>query len=91
MVEKEKKCIGIIFGGNSNEHDVSICSAKTVFKALISKANEKRFRIKAFYINKNGVWFNNNQSLAILKENHREERSNNSQVFPKREIGRAHV
>jgi len=86
MVGKEKKCIGIIFGGNSNEHYVSICSAKTVFKALVSRANADRFRVKAFYINKNGIWFDNNQSLAILKENHREERSNNSQVFPKREI-----
>tara|TARA_B100000965_G_scaffold209343_1_gene174983 strand:- start:51 stop:1118 length:1068 start_codon:yes stop_codon:yes gene_type:complete len=81
MVEKEKKCIGIIFGGNSNEHDVSICSAKTVFKALISKANEKRFRIKAFYINKNGVWFDNNQSLAILKENNVNDKSINFQLL----------
>ena len=34
MVRKEKKSIGIIFGGNSNEHNVSISSAKTVFKSL---------------------------------------------------------
>ena len=86
MVEKEKKCIGIIFGGNSNEHDVSICSAKTVFKALISKANEKRFRIKAFYINKNGVWFDNNQSLAILKENNVNDKSINLQLLTDRAI-----
>ena len=43
MLEKEKKCIGIIFGGESNEHDVSVSSAKTVFKALISKTNINRF------------------------------------------------
>ena len=86
MVGKEKKCIGIIFGGNSNEHYVSICSAKTVFKALISKANEKKFMVKAFYINKNGVWFDNNQSLSILKENHINVTSDNYQIFPKGEI-----
>jgi len=68
MVEKEKKCIGIIFGGNSNEHYVSISSAKTVFKALTSKTNKERFTVKAFYINKYGVWFENNQSLKILRE-----------------------
>lgn len=86
MVGKEKKCIGIIFGGNSNEHYVSICSAKTVFKALISKANEKKFMVKAFYINKNGVWFDNNQSLSILKENNIKDTSDNYQIFPKGEI-----
>lgn len=86
MVGKEKKCIGIIFGGNSNEHYVSICSAKTVFKALISKANEKKFMVKAFYINKNGVWFDNNQSLSILKENNINDTSDNYQIFPKGEI-----
>ena len=67
MVEKGKKCIGIIFGGESNEHYVSISSAKTVFKALISKTNKERFRIKAFYINKFGVWFDNEYALKILK------------------------
>ena len=32
MLEKEKKCIGIIFGGESNEHYVSISSAMFVFE-----------------------------------------------------------
>ena len=67
MLEKEKKCIGIIFGGESNEHYVSIASAKAVFKALISKTNIDRFRVKAFYINMHGVWLDNEQSLVLLK------------------------
>ena len=66
IMGREKKCIGIIFGGNSNEHDVSISSAKNVLKAFNSETNKKRFIIKAFYINKNGVWFDNDQSLKIL-------------------------
>ena len=70
-MSKEKKYIGIIFGGNSNEHNVSISSAKTVFKALISKKNQERFRVKAFYINKNGVWLDNDKSLEVLSENGR--------------------
>ena len=82
MVEKEKKCIGIIFGGNSNEHYVSISSAKTVFKALTSKTNKERFTVKAFYINKYGVWFENNQSLKIL----REDTLQKYQVLPKGKI-----
>ena len=79
---KEKKCIGIIFGGNSNEHYVSISSAKTVFRALTSKTNKERFAVKAFYINKYGVWFENNQSLKIL----REDTLQKYQVLPKGKI-----
>tara|TARA_B100001758_G_scaffold163778_1_gene141285 strand:- start:190 stop:1257 length:1068 start_codon:yes stop_codon:yes gene_type:complete len=86
MLEKEKKCIGIIFGGESNEHDVSVSSAKTVFKALISKTNINRFWVKAFYINKHGVWLDNDQSLKLLKEKRKNETIDKYQVFPKREI-----
>ncbi len=86
MLEKEKKCIGIIFGGESNEHYVSISSAKTVFKALISKTNIARFRVKAFYINKHGVWINNDQSLELLKQNSSNETTDNYQIFPRGEI-----
>ena len=86
MLEKEKKCIGIIFGGNSNEHFISISSAKTVFKALISKTNIDRFIVKAFYINKNGVWIDNDQSLELLKQSSRNETTENYQIFPNGEI-----
>ena len=86
MLEKEKKCIGIIFGGESNEHNVSISSAKTVFKAIISNTNIGRFSVKAFYINKHGVWLENDQSLKLLKENNRNETIDNYQILPKREI-----
>ena len=86
MLEKEKKCIGIIFGGNSNEHYVSISSAKTVYKALISKANNERFRVQAFYINKHGVWFDNDQSLEILKEKSIKDKTDKYDLFPKEEI-----
>ena len=54
MIEGQKKCIGLIFGGNSNEHEVSISSAKTVYKAFNSETNKERFTVKAFYINKYG-------------------------------------
>ena len=86
MVEKEKKFIGIIFGGNSNEHDVSISSAKTVFKALISKTNKERFSVKAFYINRFGVWFDNNQSLEILRQDSKNDKTKKFQELCKREF-----
>ena len=43
MIGGQKKCIGLIFGGNSNEHEVSICSAKTVFQAFNAQINKERF------------------------------------------------
>ena len=83
MIEKEKKCIGIIFGGNSNEHYVSISSAKTVFKSLNSKTNQKRFEVKAFYINQDGVWFDNYQSLKILREKNSKNIIDKCEILPK--------
>ena len=66
MIGGTKKCIGLIFGGNSNEHEVSISSAKTVFQAFNSEINKKRFTVKVFYINKNGDWLNSDISVKIL-------------------------
>ena len=66
MIWGKKKCIGLIFGGNSNEHEVSISSAKTVFQAFNSKINKERFTIKAFYINKYGDWLDSDSSEKIL-------------------------
>ena len=51
MIKGQKKCIGLIFGGNSNEHEVSISSAKTVFQAFNSDINKERYTVKPFYIN----------------------------------------
>ena len=66
MIGEKKKCIGLIFGGHSNEHEVSISSAKTVFDALNSKINKERFTVKAFYINKYGDWVDSDLSEKIL-------------------------
>ena len=56
MIGGKKKCIGLIFGGNSNEHEVSISSAKTVYQAFNSEINKELFTVKPFYINKSGDW-----------------------------------
>ena len=66
MIEEKKKCIGLIFGGYSNEHEVSISSAKTVFQAFNSEINKPRFTVKAFYIDKYGDWLDSDFSKEIL-------------------------
>ena len=67
MNEVSKKCVGIIFGGQSNEHAISIESARTIFAALNSEINKKKFSTKVFFINKKGKWFNSKESLLILR------------------------
>ena len=66
MIREKKKCIGLIFGGYSNEHEVSISSAKTVFQAFNSEINKQCFTVKAFYINKYGDWLDTDLSEKIL-------------------------
>ncbi|MCQ9201434.1 MAG: D-alanine--D-alanine ligase [Prochlorococcus marinus XMU1425] len=66
MIGGKKQCIGLIFGGHSNEHEVSISSAKTVFQAFNAQINKERFIVKAFYINKYGDWLDSDSSEKIL-------------------------
>lgn len=44
--------IGILFGGKSTEHDISIKSAENIFHFM----NKKFFDISMIFINKNGHW-----------------------------------
>jgi D-alanine-D-alanine ligase len=48
--------IGLLFGGRSGEHEVSINSARAISKALQSDENQQKYDIFPFYIEKNGVW-----------------------------------
>ena len=45
--------VGVIFGGMSTEHDVSIVSGTSVCKNL----DENKYKIYPIYINKEGKWF----------------------------------
>jgi D-alanine-D-alanine ligase len=48
--------VGLLFGGNSGEHEVSINSAKAIFAALQEGENATKYEVKPFYIEKNGIW-----------------------------------
>ena len=47
-----KTTVGLLFGGRSAEHEVSIDSAAAVFKNL----NKERFRVVSIFIDKRGRW-----------------------------------
>ena len=86
MIGAQKKCIGLIFGGNSNEHEVSISSAKTVFQAFNSEINKERYTVKTFYINKCGDWLDNHLSEKILIGGIENNKTNKQEIFNQKKI-----
>ena len=46
--------VGVIFGGQSTEHDVSIISGSSVIKNL----SKDKYEIYPIYISRSGEWFN---------------------------------
>lgn len=58
----EKIRVGIIFGGRSGEHEVSIRSAKTV----IEQINKDKYEVIPIAITKEGNWLNPMESLGLL-------------------------
>ena len=86
MIGEKKKCIGLIFGGYSNEHEVSISSAKTVFKAFNSEVNKQRFTVKAFYISKFGDWLNSDLSEKILIGEIENNKTKKQEIFNQEKI-----
>ena len=86
MIGGKKKCIGLIFGGFSNEHEVSIASAKTVFQAFNSEINKKRFTVKTFYINQFGNWLDSNISEKILIGKNENYKTKKQEIFNQEKI-----
>ena len=67
-MSKNKLNIGLVFGGESSEHEVSILSAKTIHNALSHSQNHERFIVHPLYIDKNGFWEDHEYSTSILLE-----------------------
>ncbi|MFM7266457.1 MAG: D-alanine--D-alanine ligase family protein [Cyanobium sp.] len=58
--------LGLVFGGASGEHAVSIRSAATVVAGLRSGANRERYLVDAFYIDRQGRWWPPSVAEAVL-------------------------
>ncbi len=48
--------VGLLFGGRSGEHEVSIKSARAIFGALSAGENANKYDVVPFYIQKDGFW-----------------------------------
>jgi D-alanine-D-alanine ligase len=62
-MKAEKLRVGLLFGGQSGEHEVSITSAKAIAAVL---SQNSRYELQPFYIQKNGLWCDPTQSQAVL-------------------------
>ena len=58
--------VGLVFGGRSGEHDVSIRSARTIADALATGANRQRYRLILHYITRGGRWLVGEGATAAL-------------------------
>lgn len=59
--------IGLLFGGRSGEHEVSIRSAQAIAKALTAPENQSKYEVIPFYIQKTGVWTSSEIAQKILE------------------------
>ncbi|YAI82664.1 MAG: D-alanine--D-alanine ligase family protein [cyanobacterium endosymbiont of Rhopalodia sterrenbergii] len=60
--------VGLLFGGRSGEHEVSIKSAKAIATALNTSVNYQKYEVFPVYIQKNGVWQAGNTAQKILDQ-----------------------
>lgn len=64
MVSKMR--VGLLFGGRSGEHEVSIRSAGAIAKALKSEQNASKYEVLPFYIQKDGIWQAGEKAQQVL-------------------------
>ncbi|QFZ92128.2 D-alanine--D-alanine ligase family protein [Synechococcus elongatus] len=60
------KKVGLLFGGRSGEHEVSIRSAAAIASALADPTNHDRYQVLPFYIDKEGGWHSGATAAQVL-------------------------
>jgi D-alanine-D-alanine ligase len=78
----EKIKIGIVFGGRSGEHEVSVRSAKSV----IEQIDKDKYEIIPIAITKEGNWLNPVESLGLLPPQTQELLLNDIGGFPRNSV-----
>ncbi len=58
--------VGLLFGGYSGEHEVSISSARAIAQALSLGENSSKYELQPFYIQKDGQWQAGNLAQQVL-------------------------
>lgn len=60
------RTVGLLFGGRSGEHEVSIRSAQSIARALAAPANSEKYQVLPFYIQKDGCWQSGTIAQQVL-------------------------
>lgn len=60
--------VGLLFGGRSGEHEVSIRSAAAIAQALQSEENAQKYDLTPVYIHKNGIWEAGEGAKTVLQQ-----------------------
>src|SRR3989344_4902081 len=81
---QKKLTVGVIFGGRSGEHEVSLVSAASVIKAL----DKKKYHVVQIGIAKDGAWVTQ-KPMAALKSGKPAEQG--SRLMPERVLSRCDV
>ncbi|MBF2016173.1 MAG: D-alanine--D-alanine ligase [Rivularia sp. T60_A2020_040] len=58
--------VGLLFGGRSGEHEVSIVSARAIAKAINAEENVNKYELLPFYIKKDGSWQGPDMASQVL-------------------------
>jgi D-alanine-D-alanine ligase len=58
--------VGLLFGGCSGEHEVSISSARAIAQAISSEQNAQKYELLLFYIQKDGRWLPGEMAQQVL-------------------------
>lgn len=58
--------VGLLFGGRSGEHEVSIISARAIANALSADSNTDKYDVLPFYIDKDGLWHGPDVAQQVL-------------------------
>ena len=59
--------VGLLFGGRSGEHEVSIRSAGSIARALSSGNNAEKYEVVPVYIGKDGSWMSGGVAQQVLE------------------------
>src|SRR5919202_4968155 len=59
--------VGLLFGGCSGEHEVSISSARAIAQALSAEQNANKYELLPVYIQKDGIWQSGEISQGVLE------------------------
>jgi D-alanine-D-alanine ligase len=58
--------VGLLFGGCSGEHEVSISSARAIAQGLTTAPNTDQYDLMLFYIQKDGIWQDSDVAQQVL-------------------------